>query len=207
MDDHPRVASGNESPTDPAHLQDLTQCASYPYSLTWYAKRVVWEVCQSLILPLVPPRAHVLRACLLRAFGASLARNVVVSRGVKVRHPWLLRMGLNSTLGPGTVVYNLAEVRLGENTVVSQDAYICGGTHNYTRSDLPLQRTPIDIGSSVWICAGAFIGPGVSIGDGAVVAARAVVVRDVEPTAVVGGNPARFIKWRIPGHDTTADAQ
>jgi len=199
VNDHSTVASeqvGREAATDPAHFQDLTQCVSYPYPLTWYAKRTAWEAVQSLVHPLVPPRAHLIRAYLLRAFGASLASNVVISRSVKVRHPWLLRMGRNSTLGPGTVVYNLDEVRLGDNTVVSQDAYICGGTHNYTRSDLPLLRTPIDIGSSVWICAGAFVGPGVTIGNGAVVAARAV-----------GGNPARFIKWRISGNDSAPGAR
>jgi putative colanic acid biosynthesis acetyltransferase WcaF len=193
-----RSESGRHTATDPALLQDLTKCIAYPYPLTWYAKRIVWETVQCVVFPLIPPRTHRIRAQLLRAFGASLARNVVISKGVKVRHPWLLRMDRNSTLGPGTVVYNLAEIRLGMNTVVSQDTYLCAGTHDYTRPDLPLLRIPIDIGSSVWICAGAFIGPGVSIGDGAIVAARAVVMRDVVPTAVVGGNPARFIKWRIP---------
>jgi putative colanic acid biosynthesis acetyltransferase WcaF len=62
---------------------------------------------------------------------------------------------------------------------------------------LTLVRKQIAIGDNVWICAGAFIGPGVSIGDGAVIGARAVVFKDVEPWSVVAGNPARKIKERI----------
>ncbi|MDU9030649.1 CatB-related O-acetyltransferase [Pseudomonas mediterranea] len=53
------------------------------------------------------------------------------------------------------------------------------------------------IGSDCWICTGAMILSGVTIGHGAVVAAGAVVTRDVEPYAIVGGNPCRFIRWRF----------
>jgi putative colanic acid biosynthesis acetyltransferase WcaF len=57
-------------------------------------------------------------------------------------------------------------------------------------------RKDIIIHSNVWICAGAFIAPGITIGEGAIVAARAVVTKNVEPWTVVGGNPAKFIKKR-----------
>ncbi len=105
-------------------------------------------------------------------------------------------IGEYCSLGSGVTVYNLGMVTIGHNTVVSQDAYLCGGTHDYTRTTMPLIKATITIGNNAWICAGAFIGPGVIVGDGAVVAARAVVVNDVEPWTVVGGNPARFIKKR-----------
>jgi len=94
------------------------------------------------------------------------------------------------------VVYNLGEVRIGSHTVISQDAYLCAGTHDYTKPDMPLQLTPITIGSGVWVCAGAFVGPNVTVGDNSVVGARAVVTKDVPPGMVVGGNPARVIKPR-----------
>jgi len=58
----------------------------------------------------------------------------------------------------------------------------------------------VQIGSDCWISTNAMILSGVTIGDGAVVAAGAVVTKDVEPYAVVGGNPARFIKWRFQEH-------
>ena len=61
---------------------------------------------------------------------------------------------------------------------------------------LPLLLSPITLKDNSWVAAEAFVGPGVTIGEGAVVGARAAVFRDVEPWSVVGGNPARFIKKR-----------
>jgi len=81
--------------------------------------------------------------------------------------------------------------------MVSQEAYLCAGTHDYTKLALPLVTMPITIEADAWICARAFIGPGVTVGAGAVVAAGAVVPRDVPAWTIVGGNPARFIKERV----------
>jgi len=114
-----------------------------------------------------------------------------------ILRPWDIRLGEYVTLGPRVHLYNLSKISIGDNTVISQDAYLCGGSHDYQDATMPLLRQDIIIGKNVWICAGAFIGPGVTIGDGAVVAARAVVMKDVEPWTVVGGNPAKFIKKRV----------
>lgn len=111
-------------------------------------------------------------------------------------HPWLLKVGAYSCLGDGVNVYNLGPVSIGEHTVVSQNVHICAGTHDYTRPALPLLRLPITIGSGVWVCADAFVGPGVTIGDNSVVGARAVVTKDVPPAVVVAGNPARVVRAR-----------
>ena len=59
-----------------------------------------------------------------------------------------------------------------------------------------LTKPPISIGDEVWICADAFVGPGVTVSDRAVVGARAVVVKDVEEDEIVGGNPAKIIGKR-----------
>ncbi|HNY79416.1 MAG TPA: hypothetical protein PLX34_15565 [Sedimentisphaerales bacterium] len=61
---------------------------------------------------------------------------------------------------------------------------------------MPQTFAPVEIADQVWIAADAFIGPGVTVGQGAVVGARASVFKDVEPWTVVGGNPAKFIKKR-----------
>ena len=80
--------------------------------------------------------------------------------------------------------------------MVSQEAYLCAGTHDYTDVTLPLMTLPVVVGADAWVCARAFIGPGVTVGEGAVVAACGVAVKDVEPWAIVGGNPAKFIRKR-----------
>ncbi len=101
-----------------------------------------------------------------------------------------------SMLGDDVQVYNLGEVFVGRHTIVSQGAFLCAGTHDYTRPDLPLLKLPIRLGDGVWIAAQAFIGPGVSIGDNSVIGARAVVVSDVPAGVVAAGNPCRVIKAR-----------
>ena len=110
--------------------------------------------------------------------------------------PWDLEIGHHCALGDRVTLYNLGGLKIGSRTVLSQDVYVCGGTHDYTDFSYPLLREKIEIGNYVWIAAGAFIGPGVRIGDGAVIGARAVVMKDVEPWTIVAGNPARVIKQR-----------
>ena len=70
------------------------------------------------------------------------------------------------------------------------------GTHDYQDPSLPLLRLPIEIGAEAWVCADAFVGPGLTVGEGAIVGARAVAMKDVEPWTIVAGNPAKFIKRR-----------
>jgi len=144
-----------------------------------------------------PRRAHGWRRLWLRRFGAQIDVTAGTKPTTHIWHPWLLRVGPWSMLAEGVVVYNLGPVQIGAHTVISQDAYLCAGSHDYTQPQLPLRRPPIVIGSGVWICAGAFIGPGVTVGDNAIVAARAVVTADVPPGMIVGGNPARVIKPRF----------
>lgn len=119
-----------------------------------------------------------------------------VRGSTRIFHPWLFSIGRWSIIADGVTIYNLGPIRVGEHVVISQDAYLCAGTHDYTRPDLPLLRPPITIESGVWIGAGAFIGPGVTIGRNSVVGARSVVVKDVPQGVVAAGNPARVIKDR-----------
>ncbi len=75
--------------------------------------------------------------------------------------------------------------------------HLCAGTHDYADPSMPLLKPPITVGDQAWVCADAYIGPGVTIGEGAVVGARAVIVKDVPPWTIVAGNPARPIKKRV----------
>lgn len=111
-------------------------------------------------------------------------------------HPWLLEMGDWSMIGPDATVYNLGQVTIGHHSVISQDVYLCAGTHDHTKPSLPLERPTIQIGSGVWIAAGAFIGPGAVIGDNSVIGARAVVIGEIPPGVVAAGNPCKVIKPR-----------
>lgn len=117
--------------------------------------------------------------------------------------PWLLSMEEGAILGDHVTVYNLGPIHIGHFTVVSQNTHLCGGTHDHTQPHMPLVRSPITLGDGVWVCADAFIGPGVHVHDRAIVGARAVVTKDVPAGKIVAGNPARVIKDRDDSASTT----
>lgn len=110
--------------------------------------------------------------------------------------PWKLQMGDHSCLGDAAICYNIGGVRIGAHSTVSQYVHLCSSSHDYEHPNMPQTFGPVVIEDQVWIAADAFVGPGVTVGQGAVVGARAAVFKDVEPWTVVGGNPARFIKKR-----------
>lgn len=149
----------------------------------------VWKVCWK--------RFPFGRLLILRIFGAAVDLRAEISGSAKIQFPWLVKAGSHIAIGPRVTLYNLDGIEIGNQVIISQDAYLCGGTHDYTLPTIPLVKKKIKIGRGAWIAAGAYIGPGVTIGEGAVVGARAVVVKDVEPWTVVAGNPARVLKTRI----------
>jgi len=177
-------------------FQQLDRCAAWPYSRGEYVRRLVWEWVQRLLIRPSPRRAFGWRRFWLRCFGAKVHPTSRTRPSTRVFHPWLLTMGAHSSLGDEVNVYNLGTLVIGEHTVVSQHAHLCGGTHDHTKPELPLVRASITLGSGVWVCADAYIGPNVTVGDNTIVAARAVVVKDVQPNVIVAGNPARVIRPR-----------
>lgn len=182
--------------------QRIDKTAGAPYPLSEYIKRFLWELVQATLIRWSPRRAHGWRRAWLKAFGAKLTATSHTKSTTKVRHPWLLEMGEWSTLAEDVEIYNLGWIRIGNHTTVSQRAWLCAGTHDYTRFELPLIRPSIVVGDGVWVCAGAFIGPGVTVGHNAIVAACSVVTKDVAEATIVGGNPAKLIKQRPwPGGD------
>lgn len=136
------------------------------------------------------------RSFLLRLFGAKIGKNVHVYNSATIYMPWNFEIGDWSGIGEYAYIYNLGKITIGSNTTISQRAHLCAGTHDYNSPDLPLLKPAIVIDDQAWICADAFVGPGVHVGEGAIVAARAVAVKNVEPWDIVAGNPARVIKKR-----------
>jgi putative colanic acid biosynthesis acetyltransferase WcaF len=137
------------------------------------------------------------RRFVLRCFGAKIGAHVNICSSAWIYFPWNLTVGDWSAIGEEAFIYNLGSVTLGEKVTISHRAQLCAGTHDYTQPDLPLLKPPIVIHNQAWICADAFIGPGVTVGEQAIVGARAVVTKNVEPWVIVAGNPARLIKKRI----------
>lgn len=170
--------------------------ASRKWTPAELAGRTVWELLSPVIFALSPRPFWLWRRLVLRAFGARIGRNVHIHPTARVQIPWNLQLDDYAAVGDRAIIYNLGHVRIGRAATVSQHAHLCAGTHDHRDPAMPLLKPPIDIGDNAWICADAFIGPGVKIGAGAVVAARAVAVRDVADGAIVAGNPARAVGRR-----------
>ena len=183
------------APAAPPVLDPQANRAARKYTRGEMARRVLWAGGRWLVR-LSPRPAHGWRRLVLRAFGARIGPHVHVSPTAEVTMPWNLTVGAWSAIGDGALVYNLGPVTLGERVTVSQRAHLCAGTHDYTDPTMPLLKPPITVGDQAWVCADAFVGPGVTVGEGAVVGARAVAVRDVPSWTVVAGNPARFLRPR-----------
>jgi putative colanic acid biosynthesis acetyltransferase WcaF len=111
--------------------------------------------------------------------------------------PWNLDIGDWSSIGEDVLVYNLGKIKIGKNSTISHRAHLCAGTHDYSKSDLPLLKLPIIIEDQVWVCASSFVGPNVKIESGAIVGACAVVTKDVEAWSIVAGNPAKVLGKRV----------
>lgn len=167
-----------------------------PYTIPEKISRILWAIVQMTLFRYSFHTWNRFRIFLLNTFGASIFNSCIIRRTVKIECPWNLKMGENSCLGDGVIVYCLGEVKIGYRVSVSQYAHICAGTHDYTDETMPLLRLPITIGDDVWIATGAFVGPNVTIGKGAILGARAVAMRDLEENSIYMGNPATKIKER-----------
>lgn len=143
-----------------------------------------------------PVALHGWRRMALRMFGAKMGFRTLVYPSVRIWAPWNLEMEDRSVLGPGVDCYNVDLIWLGEGALVSQRAYLCSASHDLDAPEFPLISAPIRLESKAWVCADAFIGPGVTVGFGAVVGARAVVMRSVDSQLIVAGNPARQVGRR-----------
>lgn len=112
-----------------------------------------------------------------------------------------IRLADRVWIGPYVVIYGHGGVEIGEWSMVSMHATIVSSNHSIPGMDRRMRwendvLLPTKIGRDVWIGANAVILGGVTIGDGAVVAAGAVVTKDVERGAIVAGNPARLLRKR-----------
>jgi putative colanic acid biosynthesis acetyltransferase WcaF len=105
-------------------------------------------------------------------------------------------MGEHSCLGDDVDCYSVDKVTIGTNSTVSQYSFLCTASHDIESVGFELITAPINIGENVWIAADVFVCPGVSIGNNAVVYARANVLNDVEPGSVVGPVGNRSLRQR-----------
>ena len=176
------------------HNQDTFTGPSF--SLKNRISRVVWGFVNVLFFKYSPKPFFAWRSFLLRMFGARVGKGVHVYPGVKIWAPWNLELGDECGIANGVNLYSQGKISISRRAVVSQGSHLVAGTHDYTKPGYPLLTFPIHIGEYVWIAADTFIHPGVTIGEGCVIGARAVVTKDMPEWTVCAGHPCKPIKTR-----------
>jgi putative colanic acid biosynthesis acetyltransferase WcaF len=136
------------------------------------------------------------RAFLLRCFGATMGPNCHFYPSSRVWAPWNLVCADAVAVADGAAIYNPAPMRFGSHTILSQDAYLCGATHDYDDPRFPLLAYAMEVGAYAWVCARASVAPGVNVGEGAVLGMCSVATRDLEPWGIYAGIPAVKVKER-----------
>jgi len=180
---------------EPRVRTSRTECPS-PHSLSNKLARVWWATCWWTLFRVSPRILFRWRVLLLRCFGADVSWHSRVDPTARIWAPWNLSLADNASIGHHADIYNVARIRVAAGATVSQYSFLCSASHDITDPAMRLTAKPITVGPSAWVCARAFVGPGVTVGEGAVVAACGVAVRDAPPWTVVGGNPAREIGKR-----------
>lgn len=170
------------------------------HSLKSKILRAIWNVVWALFARPTPEHSKLFnkwRILLLRLFGAKIGKHCAVRSSAKIWQPWNLEIGDWVAISEDCDVYSADKIRIGDRSTISKGSFLCCASHDVTSKIMELTYAPITVGHDAWVAGHAIVLQGVSVGDGAVVAAGTVVTKDVEAWTVVGGNPAKFIKKRV----------
>lgn len=196
------LPENQEPATRHPHLANTAQLSQEggryisPYSTNEKIKRLLWGLVEQTIFRFSFPTWYNYRSSLLRLFGATVGRKCQIKRSAHFECPWNFSCGDNCAVGEHAIVYALGRITMGNRCCLSQYAHLCAGSHDLNHHTLPLLRPPITLKDDAWLLADAFVGPDVTINEGAVLGARASAFKDLEAWSVYVGNPAKKIKDR-----------
>lgn len=159
---------------------------------------LLWWLVRDTVFLASPQPLYGFRNWLLRLFGAKIGRNVIVRPTTRVTYPWKLEIGDDSWIGDFVELYTLGDIKIGKSVCVSQNSYICTGSHDLRSPAFDIYAKTITIEDQAWVASDVFVGPGVTIGYGAVIGARSTIMDDAPPLSIMTGNPARVVGSRDP---------
>jgi putative colanic acid biosynthesis acetyltransferase WcaF len=184
--------------TDPQSQVKLALCSAAHFDRgAGRVREALWLFISLVLFRLCPVSLSALKCFALRLFGARIGCGVVIKPQVKITFPWKLTLGDNVWLGEECWLLNLAAIAIGHNVCISQRAFLCTGNHNHKLETFDLIDQQITIEDGSWIGAGAFVGPGVTVGSHAVLTAGSVAAKDLRPYGIYQGNQAVLVKERI----------
>jgi len=190
------MLSRYDDPTFKHSTTPLPRFGGPTFALRFRLKRLAWMIVWRLLAAWTPPPFRSWRNFLLRCFGARIDRTAAVHAKAVIWWPEHLIMERYSSMGPGVICYNVDRITICEFASVSQRAHLCTGSHDIQDAAHPLISAPIVVGANAWIAAEAFVGPGVTVGEGAVLGARGVTAKYLQPWTIYVGNPAKPVGKR-----------
>jgi putative colanic acid biosynthesis acetyltransferase WcaF len=176
--------------------QAFAQAQVSPWTTRQKIVRALWMILRPILFRASFHNWYAWRRLVLRCFGAKIGRSCIIRPTASIEIPFNLVMDDFATLGDHSIVYNLGTITIGKRVTISQYAHLCAGTHDFTRPEMPLLRPPIKVGDDAWIATDAFVGPGVRVGEGAILGARASAYKDLEPWSIYAGAPAKKLRDR-----------
>jgi len=172
------------------------------YNNDWYNpgaglfKRGLWYCVNACFFVSYFPFSGI-KVTLLRLFGATVVKGVVIKPAVNVKYPWKLKIGDHVWIGERVWIDNLDNVIIGNHSCLSQGAMILCGNHNYKKRTFDLITAPVALEEGVWLGAKSLVCPGVVCYAHSVLAAGAVANKNLESYSIYQGVPAKLVKERI----------
>jgi putative colanic acid biosynthesis acetyltransferase WcaF len=161
-----------------------------PWTVATRIRLLLWEYAWNVLCSWTPKPANLWRLLVLRAFGARIKGRPFVHQRARIQIPWNVELHDRACVGDRANLYSVERILLDEAAVVAQEAYLCTATHDFGDPNLPLLSAPIEVHAGAFVAARAFVLPGITIGERAVVGACSVVTRNVGAGTCVKGNPA-----------------
>jgi putative colanic acid biosynthesis acetyltransferase WcaF len=155
--------------------------------------RALWYLVSLLVFEGAWVPCYAPKRWLLRLFGARIGRGLVIKPRVWIKYPWRLAVGDHCWIGQGVCIDNLADVGIGSHVCLSQQVYLCTGSHDYRKRSFDLITRSIEIGDGAWLGVRVLVLPGVTVGANAIAAGGSVVVKDLPAATIVAGQPARAL--------------
>ena len=175
------------------HASSAIGRGASPWSRGMRLRLLGWEYVWMLFCLWTPKPFNSWRLFVLRLFGMRLHGRPFVHQRSRIQIPWNVELYGGACVGDRANLYSLDRITIGEGAVVAQEAYLCTGTHDFADPAMPLLTAPITVEARSFVGARAFIMPGVTIGERAVIGACSVVTKNVAARMIVRGNPARSV--------------
>jgi putative colanic acid biosynthesis acetyltransferase WcaF len=174
------------------------------YNQSWYSRGrgnfivILWWFIQGTVFRFSLHNMYGWRRFLLKLFGAKIGKKVQIRATAKFTYPWHVKIGDYSWIGDRAEFYSLDNIEVGDHCVISQNSYLCTGSHNLLDPSFCLITKPIIIKDGAWVASDVLVYPGVIIHEMAVAGARSTVIKDIPYNEIHAGSPAQFLKERFP---------